>query len=178
MSFLSSLWVALGSLLVHKGRSTLTSLGIVIGVGAVIAMVSAGDGARMLLEDRLESVGKNLILVRPGGRTNQGMVAETTPLTAEDVQAVRRQAGALLVGVAGTQLTQRLVTTGSAHTATAVVGCTPDLQKVRVWHPTAGRFIDEDDVKRQGQVCVLGHTVAQKLFPNRPDPVGQAVRVE
>src|SRR5690349_926842 len=66
MSFFSALRVALGALLVHKGRSVLTSLGIVIGISAVIAMVSAGDGARFLLEDRLDSLGKNLILIRPG----------------------------------------------------------------------------------------------------------------
>ena len=66
MSFFSAIRVALAALLVNKGRSVLTSLGIVIGIAAVIAMVSAGGGARYKLDDRLESVGKNLILIKPG----------------------------------------------------------------------------------------------------------------
>src|SRR5689334_20489194 len=98
MSFLSAIRVALGALLVNKGRSALTSLGIVIGVGAVIAMVSAGGGAREKLDERLETVGKNLILVRAGGRTTQGIVADFVPLTREDSEAIRKEVGTLLVG--------------------------------------------------------------------------------
>src|SRR5436309_1513990 len=115
MTFLSSLRVALAALLVHKGRSFLTSLGIVIGIGAVIAMVSAGEGARELLDDRLESVGKNLILIRPGSRTNQGMVADVAPLVVADADAIRRQVGPLLAGVAESQVSQRVVSTPTAR---------------------------------------------------------------
>src|SRR4051794_12359968 len=77
MSFLSAIRVALDALLVHKGRSVLTSLGIVIGISAVIAMVSAGEGARFLLEDRLASLGRNLIMVRPGSPMAQVSLAST-----------------------------------------------------------------------------------------------------
>ena len=80
MSFLSAIRVALAALLVNKGRSALTSLGIVIGISAVIAMVSAGSGARRKLDDRLESVGKNLILIKSGSRTAQGTVSDFAPL--------------------------------------------------------------------------------------------------
>jgi hypothetical protein len=80
MSFSSAIRVALGALLVHKGRFALTSLGIVVGIGAVIAMVSAGNGARQKLDGRLASVGKNLILVRPGSRTESGTIADFAPL--------------------------------------------------------------------------------------------------
>ena len=90
MGFFSALRVALSALLVNKGRSALTSLGIVIGIGAVIAMVSAGGGARRKLDERLESVGKNLILIRPGARTASGTVADTAPLKQEDVEAIRK----------------------------------------------------------------------------------------
>ncbi|MBV9123683.1 MAG: ABC transporter permease, partial [Planctomycetes bacterium] len=129
MSFTSAIRVALAALLVNKGRSTLTSLGIVIGISAVIAMVSAGSGARYKLDERLESVGKDLILVRPGGRTQQGIVAESAPLTLDDVKALRKQLGPLVFGIAPSQTTQRLVSSRSGHTATStVVGSTPDLQ--------------------------------------------------
>ena len=115
MTFLSSLRVALAALLTHKGRSALTSLGIVIGIGAVIAMVSAGAGARTLLDERLASVGKDLILVRPGGRTGQGIVADVSPLTTADADAIRQQAGPLLTGVAPSQLAVRLASTPTAN---------------------------------------------------------------
>src|SRR5579871_2389474 len=125
MSLLSAIIVAVQSLLVNKGRSSLTSLGIIIGIGAVIALVSAGDGARRKLDERLESVGKNLILIRAGARTQQGIVADYVPLTMEDVAAIRKEAGPLLVGVAPTQMTQRLVSSGSANWLTTISGSTP-----------------------------------------------------
>src|SRR5438128_3693400 len=103
MTFFAALRVALSALLVNKGRSVLTSLGIVIGISAVIAMVSAGSGARERLEKQLESVGKNLILIRPGARTQQGIVADSVPLTSEDAAAIRKRVGHLLTGVAESQ---------------------------------------------------------------------------
>src|SRR3989442_11774411 len=127
MSFLSAIRVALSALLVNKGRSFLTSLGIVIGISAVIAMVSAGSGAHYKLDERLESVGKNLILIRPGSRTGGGITADYTPLTSEDAAAIRKRAGAFLTGVAESQMTQRLVASRQGVHGTLVVGSTPDL---------------------------------------------------
>src|ERR1700736_6386600 len=122
MSFISAIRVALAALLVNKGRSILTSLGIVIGISAVIAMVSAGSGARYKLDERLESVGKNLILIRPGKRTQQGIIADSVPLTSEAAAAIRKQVGPLLNGVAESQMTQRLVTTRYGAHGTVLVG--------------------------------------------------------
>src|SRR5713226_6068714 len=124
MSLLSAIRVALEALLVNKGRSALTSLGIVIGVSAVIAMVSAGDGARQKLDERLETVGKNLILVRAGARTQQGIVADFVPLTREDADTIRKDLDALLVGAAAAQTTQRLAVTRTGKWATAIIGST------------------------------------------------------
>src|SRR6266849_4241408 len=103
MGFFSALRVALAALVVNKGRSTLTSLGIVVGISAVIALVSAGDGARFLLDEKLETVGKNVIIVRPGGRSQQGMVTSISLFTHEDAAAIRKQVGSMLVGVAPLQ---------------------------------------------------------------------------
>src|ERR1700751_2484685 len=99
MSLLAAIRVAVAALLVNKGRSILTSLGIVIGIGAVIAMVSAGGGAREKLDERLENVGKNLVLVRAGARTQQGTLADFVPLTRDDAAALRRHLGKQVVGV-------------------------------------------------------------------------------
>jgi putative ABC transport system permease protein len=178
MSFFSAFIVALESLLVNKGRSALTSLGIIIGIGAVIALVSAGDGARRKLDDRLESVGKNLILIRAGARTQQGIVADYVPLTSDDVEAIRKEAGPLLVGVAPTQMTQRLATCRTGNWVTAVVGSTPDIQRIRNWSVTEGRFYNDEDVKRQAAVCLIGQTVRRKLFPGKTNPIGESLRID
>src|SRR6516165_11815124 len=100
MGILSAFRVAFAALLVHKGRSVLTSLGIVIGTGAVIAMVSAAGGARQKLDERLDNVGKNLILIRPGAHTQAGAVADFKPLSNDDAAALRKHVGGLLQGVA------------------------------------------------------------------------------
>src|SRR5260370_2464741 len=92
MGFFSAIRVALAALLVHKGRSALTSLGIVIGTGAVIAMVSAAGRARQKLDERLDNVGKNLILIRPGTHTQAGAIADVKPLTNADAAALPNQA--------------------------------------------------------------------------------------
>jgi putative ABC transport system permease protein len=178
MSFLSALRVALNALLVHKGRSVLTSLGIVIGIGAVIAMVSAGDGVERKLDERMASVGKNLIIVRAGARTESGAVADQVPLTRDDATALRKQLGNLVTGVAEVQLTHRMVTTHVHNWATLLTGTTPELQTVREWRLTGGRFFNKDEVARGDKVCVLADTVRKKLFPDNPNPVGQTVRVD
>src|SRR5947209_6835642 len=111
MGIVSAFQVAFAALLVHKGRSMLTSLGIVIGTGAVIAMVSAAGGARRILDERLDNVGKNLILIRAGARTQHGAVADIKPLTNEEASVVRKQLRHLLQGVAEIQPTIRMAST-------------------------------------------------------------------
>jgi putative ABC transport system permease protein len=178
MSFIAALRVSLAALLVNKGRSILTSLGIVIGISAVIAMVSAGSGARHKLDDRLDSVGKNMILIRAGARTGEGAIADYTPLKMEDAAALRQQLHVLLLGVAETQTSQKQVTSRTSSCDTAIVGSTPDLQKIRNWKMEYGRFYNQADVAKDAPVCMLGKTVAQKLFPKTPNPVGQNIRVQ
>src|SRR5262249_3816355 len=147
------------ALLVNKGRSALTSLGIVIGISAVIAMVSAGSGARSLLDSRLESVGKNLILIRAGARTQQGIIADFVPLSSDDANALRKRLGPLVTGVAESQMTQRLISTRTGNHPTVLVGSVPDLQQIRNWKVTHGRFYTFDDVKKEAAVCLIGATV-------------------
>jgi putative ABC transport system permease protein len=177
MSFFAAIRVALGALLVNKGRSILTSLGIVIGISAVIALVSAGDGARLLLDEKLDSIGKNIILVRAGARNQQGIVADFAPLTKQDVQELRKMRQ-YLDGVAELQMTSRLVSHGANRWNTGIVGCTPDLQRVRGWEvEPGGHFITEDEVRRASAVCLLGETVRNKLFGSR-SPLGRTVKID
>jgi putative ABC transport system permease protein len=178
MGFFSAIRVALAALLVHKGRSALTSLGIVIGTGAVIAMVSAAGGARQKLDERLDNVGKNLILIRPGSHTQAGAIADLKPLTNEDAAVLRKHVGTLLQGVAEIQITMRIASTRTHNWNTIIVGTHPDMQKVRSWNMEYGRFFDEDDLKKRANVCIIGQTVREKLFPDMPNPLGQLIRVD
>ena len=98
MGFFTAIRVALGALLIHKGRAALTSLGIVIGIAAVTALVSAGDGARLQLDNQMDTLGKNLILVRAGSYKQEVASASSVPLTAADTDAIRREAGSMVLG--------------------------------------------------------------------------------
>jgi putative ABC transport system permease protein len=178
MNFLASVRVALGALLVHKGRSLLTSLGIVIGIGSVIAMVSAGDGVRHKLDERMASVGKNLILVRPGAHTKVGAIADPAPLTRDDAAALRRQLGWVIRPVAEVQLSQRVVTTATRQSPTLLCGTTPELQSLRDWKVAAGRFLQREDLSGATAVCILGETVRRNLFPEDPVPIGRDLHVD
>jgi putative ABC transport system permease protein len=100
------------------------------------------------------------------------------PLTREDAAALRKQLGPLAIGVSESQLTQRLASTANAHWPTVVVGTTADLQPIRRWTVVYGRFLSDEDVKKEAHVCLLGQTVRQKLFGTNPNPVGQFVRVD
>src|SRR5262245_29262827 len=173
MNLLSALRVAVETLLLHKGRSALTSLGIVIGIGSVIALVAAGEGARWTLDDRMGSIGKNLVLVRSGARARSGAVADQTPLRSADAALVRQHLGPLLRGVAAVQITKRTISSSgrSQHNwPTTVSGTTPDLKDVREWRLAAGRFFTTDEVRRAADVCVIGATIRRKLFPGTFGP--------
>jgi putative ABC transport system permease protein len=178
MGFFSAFRVAFAALLVHKGRSVLTSLGIVIGTGAVIAMVSAAGGARQKLDERLDNVGKNLILIRAGSRTQHGALADVKPLTNDEAAILRKQLPHLLQGVAEIQPTIRLASTRTHNCITMITGTSPDMRKVRAWQVEQGRFMTEEDLKKQATVCILGRTVRDKLFPDQPNPMGQTVKVD
>jgi putative ABC transport system permease protein len=176
MNFFSVFHVSLGALLVNKGRSILTSLGIVIGISAVIAMVSSGKSVQNWLDDRLGSIGKNLILIRPGARTGEGAVADSAPLYRADAEDIRKQVKSLKA-VAEVQQTVRLATAGSRSCASAVVGSVPDLRDVRKWQ-IHGKYLSAQDVQKVASVCVIGETVRKKLFPDTRYPIGQMIRVD
>jgi putative ABC transport system permease protein len=178
MTFFSALRVALTALLVNKGRSTLTSLGIVIGISAVIALVSAGSGARKKLDERLESVGKNMILVKAGGRNQNGTVADFVPLSNADADALRKQLGGLLVGVSESQTTQRMARSRTGNWVTMITGVTQYLPAIRDWKMNSGRFVTKEDMDKVAAVCILGHTTCRKLFGERANPVGELVRID
>ncbi|MCS6975568.1 MAG: ABC transporter permease, partial [Gemmatales bacterium] len=179
MSLTSAIRVALAALFVNKGRSTLTCLGIVIGIMAVIAMVVAGNGARASLDERLDAVGKNLILIKPGGRSNAGIVLSNDSFTDEEVKALREdpEVRRVVSGLAENQSHLAMVSTPTASHHTSITGGVPSVFHIRKWEIEHGRFYTENDVNKAAPVCLLGQTVRRKLFPHRSNPVGQRIRI-
>jgi len=164
---------------VNKMRSALTMLGIIIGVGAVIAMLAVGTGASRKIAAQISSMGSNLLMILPGSTTAGGvrMGAGTQPtLTMGDAEAILKESSAVaqvapvLNGVA--QVVYR-----HQNWSTGVVGTTPGMLEVRDWPLASGRPFTQQDVKSAAKVCLLGQSVVDNLFGSM-DPLGQIVRIK
>ena len=162
----------------NKLRSSLTLLGIVIGVGAVIAMVSIGQGAQRLVEEQIQSVGTNLLFVTPGSQMGGGAhfgAGTANTLTAQDVEAIEQECPAV---IAATPMvgTRGQIISGNLNWSPQIQGTNEKAPMVRNWELASGEFFTEADVRSAARVIVLGNTVATNLFQGM-DPVGQIVRV-
>jgi putative ABC transport system permease protein len=180
MNILQSVRVALQSLLASKLRSGLTMLGIVIGVGAVIALVAAGAGAQAQVAERFESLGANLLVITPGTATFRGVGqggGTAKSLTNDDVEAIARLARAV-AAIAPEYSSRASVAYGNKNTQTTVLGVTPGYLSVANWQVTRGRFIDALDLTGQSKVVVLGAAVVEELFGETLiDPLGKTVKI-
>ena len=180
MNAIQSVRIALQSLAANKMRSALTMLGIVIGVGAVIALVAAGAGAQAQVTERFQSLGSNLLVISPGRFFFRGVsmgASSAKTLTTADVDAISRLATAV-AAIAPDYSTRAQVVYGNKNTQTTVLGVTPEYLTVRNWQVARGRFIDQQDVENLAKVCALGATVAEDLFGgNYLDPVGRTIKI-
>ncbi|MEW6751346.1 MAG: ABC transporter permease [Candidatus Latescibacterota bacterium] len=178
MRLKSLLKVALKSIARNGLRSLLTMLGIVIGVAAVIVMVSVGRGSQARIEGQIATLGNNLLMVR-GGASMQGGVSRgagsMSTLTLEDVEQLRREA-TLLQGVSPEVRVGVQVVGGGNNWSTSTAGVDPEYLQIRAWELESGAFFTEREVTSRAKVAVLGGEVADALFPGQ-DPVGQQVRV-
>ena len=175
----STLRIAFRALKVNKTRSALTMLGIIIGVGAVIAMLAVGTGASRRIAEQISSMGSNLIMILPGATTAGGvrMGAGTQPtLTMGDAEAILKECQAV-ADVAPVLNGIAQVVYGHQNWSTGVVGTTPSMLQVRDWPIASGRTFTDQDVKSATKVCLLGQTVIDNLFGD-VDPVGQTVRIK
>jgi putative ABC transport system permease protein len=169
---------ALTSLTANKLRSALTVLGIVIGVAAVIALVSIGRGAQASITAQIESTGSNLVFVRPGSTQQGGVVqaaGSAATLTQADAEALLQAEG--VVAVAPQIGGRAQVTYLGSNTNTSVVGTTPDYLTIRNLTLADGEFITEANVIARSSVVVLGSAVADTLFGGSGGVVGQTVRM-
>jgi putative ABC transport system permease protein len=176
--FAESIKIALDGLKANKLRAILTMLGIIIGVAAVIAMVSIGMGVRSKVESSIAGLGSNLLIVTPGAANSGGSrqaAGSSITLTEKDAQAIAREVpGAALV--APTVSRQYQVVFGNQNWTTSVQGSTPELLGVRSFTMDQGNFITNQDVESRARVAVIGKTVADNLFGGI-SPVGQTIRV-
>jgi putative ABC transport system permease protein len=174
----STVKISLRALRVNKMRSALTMLGIIIGVGAVIAMLAVGTGASEQIAAQMSSIGSNLLIILPGATTAGGvrMGAGTQPtLTMADAEAIQKECPAV-ADVAPVLSGVAQVVYGHLNWSTGVVGTTPAMLNVRDWPVASGRAFTGQDVKSATKVCLLGQTVVDNLFGGQ-NPVGQVVRI-
>ncbi len=165
--------MALRSLRANLFRAALTLLGIVIGVGSVIAMLAIGDGAKQQVMDRISAMGSNLLLVRPGAPNQRGF-GGTATLVLPDVYAIDGVPNVL--AAVPEQSSSATLRVGTSDLSTSVTGTSYKFPLARKWPVAKGSFFSEEDEAGYATVAVLGQTVAQALFPDT-EPVGQFVLV-
>ncbi len=179
MRFFETISIAIDSLLRHKMRALLTMLGIIIGVGAVIAMVAVGQGAQSAVEAQIASLGSNVLIVFPGA-TSQGGVSfgagTAQTLTLADVEAIRTQCPAVAAVSPVNRITRQVIA-GNLNWSTSIQGANTDFFRIREWRVELGEPFTEQDVRAATKVCVIGKTVADRLFPDG-DPVGATLRIQ
>ena len=174
-----TLVAALRALRRNKLRSALTMLGIIIGVAAVIAMVSVGQGANEAVQKQIESLGTNLLMVVPGATTASGARSGwggVSTLTVEDAKAIQRECPSVAnVTYFRRQIVQ--VVYGNQNWSTVAQGTTPSYVSVRDWNVAAGSFFTQRDEDAGNRVVVLGQTVVDQLFGPGEDPLGAQIRI-
>jgi putative ABC transport system permease protein len=179
MRYLAVIKIAFRALRRNKMRTVLTMLGIIIGVGAVIAMVALGRGAKAQVEARIAALGQNVIQVFSGSVNRGGVLSGfggAGTLTVEDALAVQNEVpGVLAVSPEVRQNAQ--ITAGENNWSTQVMGEGVDYLTIRVWALAEGTMFNETDVRSAAKVCVLGKTTANNLFPDGDDPVGKIIRI-
>ena len=161
----------------NKVRSFLTTLGIIIGVAAVISLVSITGGAKNMIEGQLASLGANSLAVKSGKITKSGktlVAGNVKPLTRKDVDAIKNLEAVKYVSAISN--TTANVVSGNRNVLTAVIGTGKDFIFINNWFPERGTFFNEIDVRETALVCVLGKTVKENLFGSQ-DPIGKSVRI-
>ena len=178
MKFGDALISSLDALRANALRSFLTMLGIVIGVGAVIAMMAVGGGAREQVNAQIKSLGANLIQVVPGNVTSGGVrlgAGQSSTLTDDDAKAIAAEIPAVQVAAPIVRGSGQIVA-GGVNWSTGILGVTNDFFEAREWAISRGREFSPEESARGGQVALIGQTVARQLFGD-DDPVGREIRV-
>jgi len=175
---LESILIAWQSLVANKMRALLTMLGIIIGVGAVIAMVSIGLGMREQITNSISNLGSNMLTISPGARSSSGVrltAGQGNRLKLSDVTALKREVPGIKLITGSVSKSFQLIF-GNQNWTSSITGTTPEYQQIRQLKLQEGRFIEAGDNETQAKVCVIGQTVADNLFLGG-DPLGKIVRI-
>lgn len=178
MNTLKIVQVALKALNRNKMRTFLTMLGIIVGVVAVIAMISIGQGANASIQDRISSLGTNLLFVRSGSSFRGGIrlgSGSVTSLTADDAEVILKECPSVSM-VSPTVNSRAQVVYQNKNWNTTVNGVGVDYLKIRDWQLEAGAFINNANVRAAAKLCVIGKTIVEELFENS-NPIGQIIRI-
>jgi len=170
--------IALRALRRNKMRSILTALGIIIGVAAVIATVSIGNGAKSQVEASIASLGQNVITIFPGNFTSggaRGGWGSASSLTPEDALAVQNEISGVVAVSAEVRDRQQVLANG-LNWNTTIFGESPEFPSIRDWRLSDGVMFGEAEVRSAGKVAVIGQTIADQIFPGT-DPIGQTLRI-
>jgi putative ABC transport system permease protein len=170
--------VALRALRRNTMRSILTALGIIIGIGAVIAIVSMGNGTKAKVEAQVAALGQNIITVYPGSFSSGGMrggFGSSVTLTVEDAEAIAAEIKDI-DGVSPEVRDRNQVLANGLNWSTNINGESPDYPYIKNWNIVQGAMFTDQDVKSLAKVAVIGKTVVDQLFPNE-DPIGQTLRI-
>src|ERR687890_761627 len=179
MNVLMIIRIAFRALARNKTRAALTMLGIIIGVSAVIVMVSIGQGAQATVQAQIESMGTNLLFVSAGaqnvGGVRGGADAGSSQLTVEDLEAIKSEVPSVSMVSPVVNSRSQLVS-GNQNWSTQIQGVSEQFPEIRKWSVQGGAFFTDSDVRSAARVVVIGQTIADNLFPGQ-DPVGQTLRV-
>jgi len=178
MRYPDSVLAALRALRANVLRSVLTTLGIIIGVAAVIIMIAVGAGAEARMAQLISSLGSNLIMVLPGSGTAGGVrlgVGTQPSITEDDAAAIQREIPSVQVAAPGMRGSGQVVS-GNLNWSTVIYGVTPEYLEARDWEMAGGRVFTAEEVKGAAKVALLGNTVLANLFPGQ-DPLGRILRI-
>ncbi len=182
MSLIELLKLAFFAITRNKMRAFLTMLGIIIGVGAVIAMIGIGEGSKRASEDIIRSMGTNLIMIFPGSSSKTGgpvgMGGMDTTLSEEDASAIERElTSSVSASTPFVRASKPAVYGNNNWLVGSVAGADPDFLQIKSWNLERGRYFNDQEVRSQAKVAVIGKTVQENLFPGGEDPIGLTIRL-
>ena len=178
MRWLMTFRIALRALARNKLRAFLTMLGIIIGVGAVIAMVAIGEGAKATIRSQISALGTNVLVILPGSNIQGGVRAGSGnryTLLDSDARAMTRELRSIAYA-SPVLRRQEQVIAGNLNWGTLAQGVAPEFEQIRDWQIESGRFLHEGDMDSAAKVTVIGQTVARQLFGN-DDPIDSVIRI-
>lgn len=181
MKFLKIIKNGAKNLAINKMRTGLAVLGIVIGIGSVIALLSMGESSKMAVQSQIQSIGSNLLTISPGSQSSggvRGAAGGGTTLTLDDAEEIQTSSKITTVKNVSPEYSSRAqVVAGRNNTNTQVVGVTTVYAEVRKITLSSGSFITQQHINNMSKVAVLGATVVEDLFGEGSNPVGQTIRI-